>query len=69
MSCHVTSRLDQVRSRPLPAQVHVEHLGAVRGGVPRHLHRQPGRLHDPQEGVPRLEEGCSNGSDPVLYLL
>ena len=47
-------------------QVHGLGLGAVRGGVPRHLHRQPGRLHDPQEGVPRLEEGCSNGSGPVL---
>ena len=61
---HVTSC--HVMTCSLPAQVHVEHLGAVRGGVPRHLHRQHGRLHDPQEGVPRLEEGCSNGSDPVL---
>ena len=71
MSNHVTSCHVTITSRhvSLPAQVHVEHLGAVRGGVPRHLHRQPGRLHDPQEGVPRLEEGCSNGSDPVLYLL
>ena len=65
-SRHVMSRHDYVTSCSLPAQVHVEHLGAVRGGVPRHLHRQPGRLHDPQEGVPRLEEGCSNGSGPVL---
>ena len=59
-SCHVMLFFS------LPAQVHVEHLGAVRGGVPGHLHRQPGRLHDPPEGVPRLEEGCTNGSGPGL---
>ena len=32
-------------------QVHGLSLGAVRGGVPRHLHRQPRRLHDHQGGV------------------
>ena len=32
-------------------QVHGLGLGAVRGGVPRHLHRQPRRLHDHQGGV------------------
>ena len=62
VTCHVTSR----DLCSLLAQVHVEHLGAVRRGVPGHLHRQPGRLHDPPEGVPRLEGGCSNGSGPVL---
>ena len=35
-------------------QVHGLGLGAVRGGVPRHLHRQPRRLHDHQGGVDRV---------------
>jgi hypothetical protein len=34
-------------------QIYVEHLGAVCRGVPGHLHGQPGRLHDPAQGVPR----------------
>ena len=36
-------------------QVHGVDVGAVRRGVPRHLHRQPGRLHDYPRGVPRAE--------------
>ncbi len=34
-------------------QIYVEHLGSVCGGVPGHIHGQPGRLHDPAQGVPR----------------
>ena len=44
------------------AQVHGLSVGAVRRGVPRHLHRQPGRLHDHPGGVgPVLWAGWCQG--------
>ena len=30
------------------SQVYVEHLGAVRRRLPRHLHRKPRRIYDSQ---------------------
>ena len=53
--------------RELP-QVHVQHLGAVRCGLPRHLHGKPGRLHDPTEGVSRPDgAGRPQDQQPVQW--
>ena len=54
-------------------KVYGERVGSVRRGLPRHLHRQPRRLHDHQEPAHQHRYTvCPGSSDPpkknLIYL-